>query len=306
MSGILVEFGWYPEPIEVDIDHITIRTLPDISDKVAWLPNSNLIVRNWFYPPLQKTREIAGGIIEQPYPSRIFGLAKTHTLSHAISDGPDHTEFLVWALSFFVGMRLTTTPMGFLDATPTKPGTLVDFSLPYKNLPHALKLSERFWELNKSKPLQIRRWIASVHALFISQFPQSLEFEKFIYLYGAIDACFSLMKDQILKTKKAVSHNQRIDWMCRHFNIPTPIWADASKGASKISEIRNSTLHESLFLDAPLGFASKTMTRIQGLTLEMKALLCRLLVALIGDEDNDYVRSPTNTRQRFLWSPGTQ
>ena len=32
----------------------------------------------------------------------------------------------------------------------------------------------------------------TVHALFLGQFPQSLQFERFIYMYTAIDACYSL------------------------------------------------------------------------------------------------------------------
>ena len=37
----------------------------------------------------------------------------------------------------------------------------------------------------------------------------------------------------------------------------------------------------------------------QNLTLEIEALICRLLVALLGGVHADYVRSPVNTRQRY-------
>ena len=52
-------------------------------------------------------------------------------------------------------------------------------------------------------------------------------------------------------------------------------------------------------MDAPLGFAVHKEGSNQNLTLEMSALVCRFLVALIGGGGAAYVRcSPVNTRQR--------
>ncbi len=77
----------------------------------------------------------------------------------------------------------------------------------------------------------------------------------------------------------------------------TPAWADyEAPGGAEVAAIRNDTLHEALFMDAPLGFAVHKEGGNQNLTLEMSALVCRLLVALIGGHDAAYVRSPVNTR----------
>ena len=62
-----------------------------------------------------------------------------------------------------------------------------------------------------------------------------------------------------------------------------------------VSVMRNATLHESLFMDAPLGFALHGVGTNQNLPLEMQAVICRLLVALIGDSGADYVRTPVTT-----------
>ena len=97
------------------------------------------------------------GEAERPYPNRIFGLPKTHTLAHAAADGPGHLDFLVWALSFFVGMRLTTTEMGFLDATPLKPRKLIDFVPSSREVERDLALAEQFWQANKAHPARARR-----------------------------------------------------------------------------------------------------------------------------------------------------
>jgi hypothetical protein len=89
--------------------------------------------------------------------------------------------------------------------------------------------------------------------------------------------------------------------MCGLFNVPVPAWADTSTSPSPVSVIRNATMHESLFMDAPLGFALHRVGTNQNLTLEMQAMTCRFLVALIGDPGADYVRSPVTTRQMEGW-----
>ena len=50
-------------------------------------------------------------------------------------------------------------------------------------------------------------------------------------------------------------------------------------------------------MDAPLGFAIHRSDTTQNLPLEMEALVCRLLVALIGAPTTDYVQTAVNTRQ---------
>jgi hypothetical protein len=48
----------------------------------------------------------------------------------------------------------------------------------------------------------------------------------------------------------------------------------------------------------PLGFALHGVGTSENLPLEMEALICRMLVALLGGPGISYVKSPTNTRQR--------
>ena len=70
-----------------------------------------------------------------------------------------------------------------------------------------------------------------------------------------------------------------------------------------VSVIRNATLHEKLYMDAPLGFALHGIGTSQNLPLQMQAMICRFLVALIGDPKVDHVRTPVNTPQMQGWSP---
>lgn len=303
LPAITVEFGWCPDPLDFAIGDITVATLTNLDTRVAGVRENGGVYGDWIYAPLQKVKVMGRGLQDRPYASRIFGLPKTHSLSHAAADGPEHLEFLVWALSFFIGMRLTTTEVGFLDATPIRKRALVDFVLSPREYGRALAYADAFWHFNKACPVSARRWIAAVHALFIAHYPQALQFERFIYLYSALDACFALAKDSYSVPKGGILHDRRVSWMCGLFKMPVPAWADTSTGRSPVSVIRNATLHESLFMDAPLGFALHGVGTNQNLTLEMQAMVCRFLVALIGDPGADYVRSPVTTHQMQRWSP---
>ena len=87
--------------------------------------------------------------------------------------------------------------------------------------------------------------------------------------------------------------------MCNELGVTTPAWATtAGKGRSVVSALRNNALHEALFMGEPLGFAVHGGESGENLALEMEALVCRLLVALIGGTDGSYLRSAVNTRQR--------
>lgn len=290
-----LEFGYFPKPLNISSGPITVCQLDDLALIVANIESSDQVENHWIYAPPRFVHSLGGNVRQRPYPSRIFGLPNTHVITHASSQGKDHLTFHLWALSFFTGMRLTATEAGFVDATPIKPGKLVDFVMHDRGLTDALALAEAFWTNHRSRPERAKLIAAAVHALFLGQNPQHLQFERFIMLYTAIDACFTLTK-AVKKPTMAVPHKGRVKWMCDAFNMPTPAWADPTLGA-EVAVLRNATLHEALFMDEPLGFALHGIRTSQNLTLEMQALLCRLVVALIGAESSEYVRSPVSTRQ---------
>lgn len=228
----------------------------------------------------------------------LFRMPATHSIEHAAATGEDHLDFHVWSLSFFLGMRLSTTDAGFLDAASVKPGKLVDFVLLGPSLERAVALTEQFWTTNLGEPGNAKRFAAAIHALFLGQYRQALQFEEFIYLYTALDACYALTK-AVKGLPGAPTHAERIEWTCDRLNVRTPRWATITRGRSTVvSSLRNNTLHEALFVDEPLGFAVHGGGSGENLPLEMTALVCRFLVALIGGKDVRYLQSPVNTRQR--------
>ncbi|MFO3723807.1 hypothetical protein [Pseudomonas sp. HLMP] len=300
ISGISAEFGYYPIRWNLETENFSILTLPDHEETVSLTTEDANVIDGWLYPPSQKRLDFVSGIVRSmPYSSRVFGLPKTHALTLYRSKNQDDLDFVVWCLSLFTGMRLTTTEAGFLDATPVKPHKLVDFVLHRRTLIEAVHLALDFLEQERDAPRTPKRIAAVIHALFLAQYPQSLPFERFQYLYMALDGCFKLLEVKE-KTNLRVPHARRIQWMCEKFDIPLPEWAESKAGASPLSTARNDAIHEAIFFDEPLGFSIYGGNKPDGnptnVTLQMKALVCRLLVAILGRADTTYVKSPVNTR----------
>lgn len=299
MSRVKKEFGFYPEPLRIDAGPVSVRTVSNFESIVESTLASDEVEDGWIYAPLQQTRDFMSGEIRtRPYSARVFGLSKTHVIEHVAATDEDHVDFHIWVLSFFLGMRLTATEAGFLDGTPVKRGRLVDFVPCENSIELAVDLAEDFWRNNIDEPCNAQRFAAAVHALFLGQYRQALQFEKFIHLYTALDACFALTK-AVTGLRGPRAHAQRIKWTCDQLDVGTPAWAKSpGRDDTVVSGLRNNALHEALFVDEPLGFAVHGGGTGENLPLEMTALVCRLLVALIGGTDVRYLKSPVNGRQR--------
>lgn len=290
------EFEFFPEPLDIEVGAIKIHTLPDLKSKVDQLNKCSGVENGWVYAPPYQTKDfMTGEIWTNPYFSRVFGLRKTHTIEHEAGTGK-HLDFLVWLLSFFLGMRLTTTEKGFLDCTPVKPGQLVDFVVTRPALERAVQMAEKFWVENRNQPPRnAKLLVAAIHALFLGQNRLAFEFEKFLFLYTAIDACFALTRT-LNGLNSDPPNYQRIKKMCDILGLQTPDWATISGRRTVVSNLRNKTVHEALFGDEPLGFAVLEGPNVENLTLEMSHLICRLVVALLGGQYDPYVNTPVNTR----------
>jgi len=313
MATTSLEIGYLPEDINVTAHDITLESLPHLSEAIESIKECKGVRDGWIYAPSEETNMIdAVNPRVEPYTSRVFGLPKTHRLTHHQSESPEHLNFLIWCISFFKGIRLTSTEAGFLDATPMKTGTLTDFILVERTiadsfvsraLGNAISVSEIFWKKHSCDSKTTKRIEGAINALFLSQYPRSLEFERFTYLYMALDSCWALT-ESLIKIKSQ-NHAQRIDCMCNIFRIPTPDWANPTKKngkASEISIVRNNSIHEALFCGEPLGFSIYENPSEQGentnILMEMRALVCRLLVAIITGpaSTNDYFSLPINSR----------
>jgi len=302
-GGASAQFGYYPTPCDVATGRFSVQTLPDHESSVAAVTGDSNVLKDWIYPGAQQHRDfMSGNVRSMPYNARVFGLPKTHVLTLHESESLEDLDFVVWCLSFFTGMRLTMTEAGFLDATPITSGKLVDFSLSRCTVADAIELALNYLESERGDLRAPKRVAAVIHALFLAQYPQSLPFEQFQYLYMALDACFKLVAVKEAQ-KPHTTHAGRIQWMCKKFDIPVPDWAkDAETAPSSLSVVRNDTFHEALFFDGPLGFSiyggNQPAADRGNVTLQMQALVCRLLVAILGKPGTSYVKTPVDTRQR--------
>ncbi|BEE12589.1 hypothetical protein VAWG004_10920 [Aeromonas veronii] len=302
LRGVSAEFGYYPVFCNIETDSFSIRTLPEHESIVAVVSGDPNVLNGWVYPGAHQYREfMSGKVCSMPYNARVFGLPMTHVLTLSEDRNREELDFVVWCLSFFTGMRLTTTEAGFLDATPIKPGKLVDFILSRSTITDVIELALDYLESERGDARAPKRVTAVIHALFLAQYPQNLSFERFQYLYMALDACFKLVVDKE-KPKPRITHAGRVQWMCEKFAIPVPDWAKNTEAApSSLSVVRNDTFHEAMFFDGPLGFASyggnQRSAGQENIPLQMEALVCRLLVAILGKPNSGYVKTSVNTRE---------
>jgi len=279
-----IQFGYCPLSLELQTGHIHVTPLPALAEMVSRVERLPEVQRDWVYAPVKFDSS-----------ERIFGLPKTHRIVHSNGESAEHVDFLVWCLSFFVGMRLTTTERGFVDCTPLKPNSLTDFLVGHREYGKAMELAEAFWHDNASSPERRKGLVAVIHALFLGQNRRLLQYEEFFHLYTAVDAAFALMSHG--KNVGRLKHSERIQWMCEQYGMPIPDWARVSGRGSEVTDLRNPAFHEALFGGEPLGFAIYKGVGSDNVTLEMTGLLCRFLVAVLRRPAKDYVTSPVTTRQ---------
>ncbi len=296
-----VDFGFYPVQLDAKYRDIEIKTLDGLESTIQAVMSQPCVEGSWVYAPPKRVRSF-GFESERalPYPSRVFGLPKTHLLSHS-TDDPVRLRFLVWCFGFFVGMRMSDQEAGFLDATPIRPGVSNDIIWFGNSLMIALGLADAFFSAHIATPKIETSIRAAIHSYLLAEIPTLLDYEKFIYLYTAVDACFAVRKLICGPPKKWISHRERIAYLCDELSLPVPWWADPI--SPYVTAQRNETLHEGLFFDEPWGFSifggeRHEDPKNQMLLLEMQHLTCRILIALLGIQDRQYLTSPISDRQR--------
>jgi hypothetical protein len=289
-----IEFGYLPEPRDYTVGDITVATLPGLDEKRREIEESGLVEKKWIYGPPAAEHDILRGVRDLPFPSRVFGLAKTHSLSHATSTDPAHLSFLVWMLGFIEGIRLTDTEAGFLDATPIKTGALHDIVWLKHSERRALGLADAFWKQRGSKA---SKWLAGVvHALFLSHNPRLLNFEEFMFVYTAIEGCNAVWKATQNPPPPYLGHGKRIANLCTQLKTVTPSWIQT------VVDSRNDTFHEALFFDEPLGFAlfggPAHGQQPRNIIMQMQHLVSRFVCALLELPCPTYIASPVDSRGR--------
>jgi len=283
------QFGYCPKKIEYSSGRVSVTTHFNLEEVILQVKSDRSVRRGWMRADSTE--------------HRVFGLPKTHTIEHQATDS--ETELMVWLISFILGIRLTCTEAGFLDATPIQVGTLHDIVWIRDSESRAIELADEFVKKHAENQ-EIGTGVAGViHSLFLSQTPSYLEYEIFIYCYIAFDGCFAIAKKlgKIQCSSKRMSHAQRVANLCEVFGCPCPDWAIVASKKTEVSVIRNDSLHEGLFWGEPLGFniygGIEQLADSRNRLLEMQNLITRFLFGILGFDCSAYVSSQLDSRQRF-------
>lgn len=283
-------FGFFPEAIDLRFGPISISTLDDFDNSLKQIQSHPDCSNGWIYAASQKSYDfLQQRETECPYPARVFGLPHTHSIRHEKAAPNEYLDFLIWAIAFFVGCRLTSTEAGFLDATPVQRGRMLDFYIPTNQLGKFIELAENFWHQNKDTKRQTKRVCAAIHTLFLAGNPRLLPFESFTFAYITLDTCFKMMSEGECNVPN--KHRERVNWMCEKINLAPVSW--------DLYKVRNDTFHEGLYFTEPLGFSTGPPGNIS-LTMKMRNLACRLLMSIFGCQDQTYLTSNPEDRQQHL------
>ncbi len=297
MTSRCLKFGYWPSPADFSVCGVTVRSLRDIHATAQGVRNSAGVHGGWIYAPSRQYFELlTRQTHDTPIPGRVFGLPKTHELEldGALPSGLG--RFVVWCLGFFVGMRLTETDAGFLDAAPIEVGQVSDFLCSTRDLPRALKPAIDFylWHAHSGAAETL---LAALHALWLSEGPHLLRFEQYHYAYIAIDALWFVTSKTVSQSSAYTPHAKRIETLANLLDLELPHWPDLIRE-------RNNAIHQGLFYGQPLGFSSDTaasgpdVNQCGNVVVEMQAFICRAIVRLLGVPAASYITSPCTSRQR--------
>jgi len=298
-TAMPIDFGYYPFATEFRAGDITISVLPGLDDKIRSVTESGLVHDRWCYAPVQRSRDFfTGQISMRPYRARVFGLPKTHRIAHAGNEDPARLRFVMHCFGFFEGMRMDDTGAGFLDATPIEPGILTDFRILGDDLGRAMQFADQFWARYAARPEIATTLLGVFQSLSLSHAQQALAFEEYLYACIALEGTFAVGRATLGVNGQGL--RQRITNLCAQFEIPIPRWLSGEMTV-KVAGIRNDLVHEGLFVESPLGFASLHDVEVppseryatRSVPFAMRNLVCRLVMALLGMLPMQYLASNT-------------
>ena len=111
------KFGFFTEALDFECGDIKTSTLPEIEEIKKNLTNNYNVHKDILYSPKSQLVTIKENLLDNiteettvqlPYNSYIFPLPDTHMITSKKIEDEEYIDFLVWVLSFFIGVRLTT------------------------------------------------------------------------------------------------------------------------------------------------------------------------------------------------------
>lgn len=252
-----LRFGYFDSDVTLRVNDFTISPIEDFDhDQVRSLADED----GWIFAPSMR--------------SRIFGLPLNYQLEGEF-DSEEHAKFIIWCLSFVYGVKLSTLPREFLDATNIRLNQSFGFVFMKKSdIEYTLQRCCEQYRVNIDE--QNKRICAIIHLLFMSRNKFYLNFESFSQLYMAIDCCYKFVnvKYGVIANK----HAERISRLAEWAGIELP------DGFSGIPDARNNLFHEGIYVDELLGYAHFDYN-----LLFVNNFICKVLFKILEINDQKYI-----------------
>ena len=280
-------FGWLPQIASFGGSLFKIDPLFSRPSEFDYITNSVRTKNDWFYPPLEPEYWSAGTNSQPLLYAEWFALPATHCLTflHDEDDPVRLAALCAEVLGAIKGLQLLLEGWGHFYRTPVKPNLLGDIqTVKPAAVSRILDLAIEFWRANQSARKNV---YGAVHWHIVGPSYQH-SFETFSAAYSVLDACWAV-HSQLGRARSArVPHAERLPIMCSFYDLQVPRWAVVSAGKSRLSELRNDYLHESLWAGEPIGFSNPR--DVPSIDLELFCFNTRLILAILG-ERSSYTRS---------------
>lgn len=274
-------FGWWNYACQFGDEVFDIKPVSSFNQAIELVRKLPTFGKEWIHPPI--TESPTEGV---EVPCARFELPATHLLvvkGHAYDK--QLGEFLILALGFLRGLRMTPYGTGHLMATPWKECTLVDFLASDKETLVGLTAALDFWI---SKGDQERKLaFAAIHWFLTSQ-SYRLQHDVFAWQYTVMDNIHRLTQlgDMAYKATadRAPAHGARPLNLSAYYGSPLPasfakmIPQPLPTGA--VVDLRNELIHEARWCGEPVGYA--TTADANAMLMEMKHFNAQLILGFLG------------------------
>jgi len=301
-----IRFGFLPLNRGWETDEIRIKSITDAAEKIEQVLSSRWVDDEWHYKPYFKDSvRIENKHKEFFRPSPIIPPVSTHVISN--KGGPVREDFLIFhiiLLGFTFNMVLIPENWSHLNKVRIYPRKNSPFVAYDNNVIDFLKCGEILWNKHDDDGIALK--LMNIIYWHINSQHYDQDFERFLFQYMILDACYRLSKDAEREdsiNKKDETHYKRPGVLCKKLRIKEPKWIEIKKDAcgrrcTDLSQIRNNLIHEIEWGGKAIGFG--VQPQIRGITLELTGLVSRIICAMLGYV-GEFSRSDCQNRFTFLF-----
>jgi hypothetical protein len=275
------DFGFLPDRLDIEGAGYAVSTTADFEARRAAVLNSCRVADHWYYPPLVERFSVNPPPAAPPLTYQTpFQLPSTHTL--ALTDDDEHLAlWLISILGVIKGYPLKLSKHGHIHRAVVSGGLLTDIGHLYdRECIRVLDAAYTFWNQETDHRSQA---FAAIHWFLLARvYPY--EFERFVGLYAAFDACYGVLQAMEIAENVGRTHYLKPQKLCEALKIAeVPAWATIEKDDDgkfcQLSRLRNALMHDAVYRGEPVGW--RPSTEVGNLELEFRGLILRAIIALL-------------------------